>query len=76
MVIHPQHKDERGREHSLYVKQNKKYQAILATLIISFVLVLAIVLSSVDLPTSRVWRDNVLLRMILNTQEFIKENKP
>lgn len=74
MAIHPQNKTQR-HDHSLYVKQNKKYQAILATLIIAFVFVFAAVLSSIDLPTSRVWKDNVLLRMIVNTQEFIRENK-
>jgi len=57
------------------VKRNKKYQAILAALIIAFAILFAIVLSSVPLPTSRVWRENVLMRMIVETQNFIKDKK-
>jgi len=74
VVIHPQRKDEK-HDHSLYVKRNKKYQAILAALIIAFAILFAIVLSSVPLPTSRVWRENVLMRMIVETQDFIKDKK-
>lgn len=74
MVIHPQRGYEK-KDHSLYEKQNKKYQAILATLIIVFVIVFAVVLNSVALPSSRSWNDNVLIKMIVNTQDFIKSNK-
>lgn len=73
MVIHPQGKDKK-QGHSLYVKPNKKYQAILSALIIVFVIVFSLVLKNVTLPTSHVWKDNVLMKMIVNTQNFIRDN--
>lgn len=60
------------KRRSLYVKQNKAYQMLLATLIIAFVLVTAVVLSHTILPTSSVWRDNVLIRMIYETREAMR----
>ncbi len=55
----------RGRKrHSLYVKQNKAYQLMLAFLIIVFVLISATVISGTFSPAG-VWRDNTLIRMII-----------
>ena len=64
--------ENRTRRRSLYVKQNKAYQMLLAVLIIAFVLVCAVVLTHVVLPSSSVWRDNVLIRMIVETREAVK----
>ena len=61
------------RRHSLYVKQNKAYQALLAVLIIAFVVVTAAVLTS-SVKGSNVWRDNVLLRMIIEARDA-RENQ-
>ncbi|MDR2780792.1 MAG: hypothetical protein LBB28_06675 [Synergistaceae bacterium] len=52
------------RRNSLYVRQNKAYQALLATLIIVFIVVTAVVVNSTLSPNSS-WRDNVLIRMII-----------
>jgi membrane protein CcdC involved in cytochrome C biogenesis len=52
------------RRSSLYVKQNKAYQALLATLIIVFIVVTAVVVNSTLSPSSS-WKDNVLIRMII-----------
>lgn len=72
-MVRPQ----KQRKHqSIYVKQNKAYQTLLATLIILFVLVCAVAISHTDLPTSRVWKDNILIRMIENTQQFIRQQNP
>lgn len=68
-------KREKKVNHSIYEKQNKAYQALLATLIIALVLIGASVLTTIPLPTSSVWRDNVLLRMIVDTQHFIKQGR-
>lgn len=63
------------RKQSLYVKQNVVYQAFLAGLVIMLAVVFVIVILAVDLPVSPVWKNNVLLRMIQQTQEFIKESR-
>ena len=54
------------RRNTLYVKQNKAYQMLLATLIIAFMLVTAVVMigSGVSRPNAT-WRDNILIRMII-----------
>jgi membrane protein CcdC involved in cytochrome C biogenesis len=52
------------RRNSLYVKQNKAYQLLLATLIIVFIIVTAVVVNSTLTPNTS-WRDNVLIRMIV-----------
>jgi hypothetical protein len=52
------------RRNSLYVKQNKAYQMLLATLIIAFIIVTAVVVNSTISPNST-WRDNMLIRMIV-----------
>jgi hypothetical protein len=52
------------RRHSLYVRQNKAYQLLLATLIIVFIIVTAVVMNSTISPNAS-WRDNVLIRMIV-----------
>ncbi|MDR3164459.1 MAG: hypothetical protein LBU13_02680 [Synergistaceae bacterium] len=52
------------RRNSLYVKQNKAYQVLLATLIIVFIVVTAVVVNS-TISSSTSWRDNVLIRMIV-----------
>jgi membrane protein CcdC involved in cytochrome C biogenesis len=52
------------RRNSLYVKQNKAYQALLATLIIVFIVVTAVVVNSTLSPNSS-WKDNVLIKMII-----------
>lgn len=56
------------RRRSLYVKQNKAYQMLLAIMIILFVVVSAVVITSTIMPTSGVWRDNVLIRMMIDAQ--------
>lgn len=53
------------RRRSLYVKQNKAYQALLAVLIIAFVVVTAVVLTS-SIKGSRMWKDNVLIKMMID----------
>ena len=63
------------RKQSLYVKQNVAYQAFLAGLVIMLAVVFVIVILSVDLPISPVWKDNILLRMIEQTQDFIKQGR-
>lgn len=56
----------RGRKrHSLYVKQNKAYQLMLAFLIIVFILISAVVINSTLLSPSGTWKDNILIRMII-----------
>ncbi len=56
----------RGRKrHSLYVKQNKAYQLLLAFLIIAFILISAVVINNTLLSSSGTWRDNMLIRMII-----------
>ena len=57
-----------NRRRSLYVKQNKAYQALLAILIIVFVVAAAAVLMS-SVKGSSVWHDNVLLRMIIDARD-------
>jgi len=52
------------RRNSLYVKQNKAYQMLLAGLIIVFIVVTAVVVQSTISPSSS-WRDNVLIKMIV-----------
>jgi membrane protein CcdC involved in cytochrome C biogenesis len=52
------------RRHTLYVKQNKAYQLLLATLIIVFIVVTAVVVNSTISPNTS-WSDNVLIRMIV-----------
>jgi len=52
------------RRNSLYVKQNKAYQLLLATLIVVFILVTAVVVNGTLSPNSS-WRDNALIRMIV-----------
>ncbi len=63
------------RKQSLYVKQNVVYQAFLAGLVIMLSVVFVIVILSVDLPVSSVWKNNVLLRMIQQTQQFIRQGR-
>jgi len=54
------------RRNSLYVKQNKAYQMLLATLIIVFLIVTAVVVtSSGSVGQSSTWRNNALIRMIV-----------
>lgn len=56
----------RGRKrHSLYVKQNKAYQLMLAFLIIAFIVISAVVVNTTLLSPSATWRDNILIRMII-----------
>ncbi len=70
-MVRPQ-KDKRGKQRSIHVKHNKAYQALLAGLIIIFVLVCAVVITSIGMPTSHVWKDNILIRMIVETHRFIR----
>ena len=54
------------RRYSLYVKQNKAYQVLLATLIIVFLIVTAVVVtSSGAIKPNSIWTDNLLIRMII-----------
>ncbi|MDR1651759.1 MAG: hypothetical protein LBR87_08225 [Synergistaceae bacterium] len=48
----------------MYVKQNKAYQVLLATLIIVFIIVTAVVVNGTLSPSSS-WRDSVFIRMII-----------
>jgi hypothetical protein len=57
---------------SLYVKHNKAYELLLATLIVFFAAVCVVVFGSTFKPSSGVWTDNVLIRMIVETNEFIR----
>lgn len=50
---------------SLYVKQNKAYQSLLAVLIIAFIALAAVVINNTMMPTSKTWKDNLLIRMII-----------
>ncbi|MDR1916455.1 MAG: hypothetical protein LBQ58_07770 [Synergistaceae bacterium] len=64
------------RRNSLYVKQNKAYQSLLALLIVVFIIVTAVVINSTVLPTtSAVWRDNILIRMIIERAAARNENQ-
>jgi hypothetical protein len=65
----------RGRKrHSLYVKQNKAYQLLLAFLIVMFILISAVVVNMTLLsPPSAVWSDNILIRMIIERRESNQE---
>ena len=53
------------RRNTLYVKQNKAYQVLLATLVIAFLVVTAVLMTNSlsNNPNTR-WSDNVLIRMI------------
>lgn len=53
------------KRHSLYVKQNKAYQLLLAFLIIAFVVISAVVINSTLLSPAGTWKDNLLIRMII-----------
>ena len=61
------------RRTSLYVKQNKAYQMLLATLIVAFLIVTEVVVTSSG-PARRnsAWTNNVLIRMIVerNTARY------
>ncbi|MDR1885831.1 MAG: hypothetical protein LBQ56_06105 [Synergistaceae bacterium] len=57
------------RRHSLYVKQNKAYQMLLAVLIISFIFVSIVVINHTLLPSDSTWRDNILIRMIMERNQ-------
>jgi hypothetical protein len=57
------------RRRSLYVKQNKTYQMLLALLIICFIFVSLVVINNVLLPSDATWRDNMLIRMIIERNE-------
>jgi hypothetical protein len=60
----------------LYVKQNKAYQMLLATLIIVFVIVTAVVINNTIMPSSsRVWKDNVLIRMMIDARDARDGNR-
>jgi hypothetical protein len=52
------------RRNSLYVKQNKSYQLLLAMLIIVFIVVTAVVINS-TISSKASWSDNRLIRMIV-----------
>ena len=52
------------RRNTVYVKQNKAYQMLLATLIIIFIIVTAVVVHSTLSPNS-FWRDNAFIRMVI-----------
>lgn len=53
------------RRKSLYVKQNKSYQLLLALLVIVFVLISVIVVNNVLLSPTGKWSDSLLIRMIM-----------
>lgn len=57
---------ERGRRRrSLYVRQNKAYQLLLALLVVAFILISAVVVNTALLsPTGR-WSDSMIIRMIM-----------
>jgi membrane protein CcdC involved in cytochrome C biogenesis len=52
------------RRNSLYVKQNKAYQMLLATLIIVFIVVTAVVVNGV-VSSNPIWRESLFIRMII-----------
>jgi hypothetical protein len=57
---------------SLYIRHNKTYELLLATLLVIFVAICVIVIGSTLVPTSGVWSDNVLIRMIVQTNELVR----
>jgi hypothetical protein len=45
---------------------------LLAALVVVFVAICVVVLGSTFMPTSNMWTDNVLVKMIVETNEFIR----
>lgn len=62
--------ENKRKKRSIHTKQNIVYQTFLAGLVILLSVIFIVVLLAMKLPTSSVWQDNVLLRMIRETQEY------
>ncbi len=54
----------------LHKKSNPLNQIFLAILVVLFAVVVVIVVANIE-PVSPIWKDNVLLRMIIETHKFI-----
>ncbi|MDR1516123.1 MAG: hypothetical protein LBS45_10540 [Synergistaceae bacterium] len=57
---------------SLYIKRNKAREWLLAILVVVFVSICVIVLGSTFVPMSSDWSDSVLVKMIVETNEFVR----
>jgi hypothetical protein len=56
---------------SLYIKHNKTYELLLAALMVVFVAICVVVIGSTFMPAD-VWTDNVLIRMIVETNAAVR----
>lgn len=57
---------------TLYIKHNVGREWLLAMLVIVFVAICVFVLGSTFVPASDKWSNNVLIRMIVDTNEFVR----
>jgi hypothetical protein len=57
---------------SMYVKHNMTREWLLAVLVVVFVAICVFVLGSTFVPESGKWADNVLVKMIVDTNEFVR----
>ncbi|MDR3320939.1 MAG: hypothetical protein LBS93_00705 [Synergistaceae bacterium] len=60
------------KRRSLYVRHNKVYEMMLAVLIVVFVAICVAVLGNTMLPGSEMWADNVLIKMIVETNAAMR----
>ncbi|MDR3255423.1 MAG: hypothetical protein LBT31_07625 [Synergistaceae bacterium] len=60
------------KRRSLYVRHNKVYELMLAVLIVVFVAICVAVLGNSVMPGSEMWTDNVLIRMIVETNAAMR----
>jgi hypothetical protein len=57
---------------SLYVKHNMAREWLLAILVVVFVSICVVVLGSMFIPMSSGWSDSVFVKMIVQTNEFVR----
>ena len=57
---------------SMYVKHNMTREWLLAILVVVFVSICVFVLGSTFTHDSSKWADNVLIKMIVETNEFVR----
>jgi hypothetical protein len=60
------------KRRSLYVRHNKAYEALLAVLIVVFVAICVTVLGNTVMPGSEMWTDNILIRIIVETNAAVR----
>jgi hypothetical protein len=67
---------ERQRIHiprrSMYVRRNMTRDGLLAVLVVMFVAICVFVLGNTFAPDTGKWADNVLIRMIVETNQFVR----